>query len=120
MSSVEELRRSIDDRAPGVASPPGREVGEGRGGAVIAIAVVVVLAAVLAAILLIPGLLDWILSIGIWLLFLLLVVAVLGALVVAVLTVGVGIFYLSKPVERQGSEASYTLDMVKEPPKGNV
>jgi len=38
----------------------------------------------------------------------------------AFLITGVSIFYLAKKTEYQGPEASYDLDMVKEPPKGNI
>ena len=52
-----------------------------------------------------------------WLMFILFIVV---GLVIVFLVTGVSIFYLAKKTEYQGPEASYDLDMVKEPPKGNT
>jgi hypothetical protein len=122
MSSMEDLERTMAPQAMKGMGPTGRRrrIGEGREGAIIGIVVVVAIGLFIAAILLIPGFLEWILSIGFWLLILLLVVFILGGLIIAFIVAGVSIFYLARKTEYQGPEVSYTLDMVKEPPKGNA
>lgn len=122
MESLDELRRSVGPASPGAAPTPGRkeQFGEGRAGVVIGISLLVAIGVFLAAIFLIPGFLEWLIKIGVWLVFVILILFIVVGLVIAFLVTGVSIFYLVKRTEYQGPEASYDLDMVKEPPKGNV
>jgi flagellar basal body-associated protein FliL len=122
MESLDELRRSVGPASPGAAPVPGRkeQFWEGRAGVVIGISLLVAIGVFLAAIFLIPGFLEWLIKIGVWLVFVILILFIVVGLVIAFLVTGVSIFYLAKKTEYQGPEASYDLDMVKEPPKGNV
>jgi hypothetical protein len=97
-----------------------RQFGEGRGGIVLAIMIVAGLAGLALAILLIPGFLVWLVSLG---LLAIVIVGILAVIVVVVMffaSLGVGAFYLFRKHEVQGPEVSYTLDMVKPPKKENL
>lgn len=102
--------------AAGAGAGAGRgQWGEGRGGAVLAIAAVAGLVGFAVVLLLFPALLAWLVAIGLLALALAAVAAVLIAVAVAMLTVGAGAYYLLKRHEVQGPEVGYTLDMVKDP-----
>ena len=122
MASLDELRRSVgpEGSEPGPARGRKEQFGEGRAGVIIGISFLGGIGVFLAAIFLIPGFLEWLIKIGIWLVFVILILFVVGGLVIAFIVTGVSIFYLAKKTEYQGPEASYDLDMVKEPPKGNI
>ena len=122
MSGLDELRRSVGPGSPGTDAPPGRkeQFGEGRAGVVIGISILVAIGVFLAAIFLIPGFLEWLIKIGFWLVIVMFILFIVVGLVIVFLVTGVSIFYLAKKTEYQGPEASYDLDMVKEPPKGNA
>jgi predicted ferric reductase len=87
---------------------------------ILGVAILIVIGLLVAAIILVPDLLAWIISIGIWLLILVAILAVVIAIVAFLLILGVSVFYLARRTPPQGPEASYSLDMVKEPPKGNI
>ncbi len=122
MSSLDELRRSVGPGSPGADRAPGRkeQFGEGRAGAVIGISILVAIGVFLVAIFLLPGFLEWLIKMGIWLVIVMFILFIVVGLVIAFLVTGVSIFYLAKKTEYQGPEVSYDLDMVKEPPRGNV
>jgi uncharacterized membrane protein YdbT with pleckstrin-like domain len=122
MSSLDELRSSVGPASPGTDPAPGRkeQFGEGRAGMVIGISILVAIGVFLAAIFLIPGFLEWLIKIGFWLVIVMFILFIVVGLVIVFLVTGVSIFYLAKKTEYQGPEASYDLDMVKEPPKGNA
>jgi hypothetical protein len=86
----------------------------------LAVAAILGLLAFGVVLLVFPALLAWLLAIGLLALVLLAVAVVLVSVVVGILMVGVGAFHLFRRNEVQGPETSYTIDMVREPPKGNV
>lgn len=98
---------------------PRRELGEGRGGVLLAVAAIIGLVGLGVVLLLFPALLAWLISIGILALILVAVLVVVVSVVVALLSIGVGAYHLFKRRDVQGPEYSYTLDMVKEPKREN-
>jgi hypothetical protein len=96
-----------------------RELGEGRGGILLAIAAVVGLVAFGIVLLLFPALLAWLISISILVLILVAVLVVILSVVIGILSIGMGAYHLFKRQEVQGPEHGYTLDMVKEPRREN-
>lgn len=92
-----------------------REFGEGKGGILIALGIIVGIIALVVIFIAFPGLLAWLLSISVLLLALVAIGVVLITIFVFFISAGVGIYHLFKRDEPQGPQVGYTLDMVEEP-----
>ena len=122
MTSMDELETTIDTAASGTTIPSERmaQVGEGRAGVILGVAILGAIGALIAALVMIPDFLDWIISIGLWLLVILVILSVIFGILAIFFLVGISIFYLAKKTPPQGPEVSYSIEMVKEPPKNNI
>jgi len=103
---------------PAATAYAGRDDGrsdETRATVVLAMAIVAGLVGLAIALMLFPDLLEWLIALGVLAFVLVALMAILLSVGLAMLTFGVGAFYLFKPREEQGPEASYTLDMVRDP-----
>jgi len=101
--------------AGGAASAGGGTSDEVRSAVVLAMAIAAGLLGLAVVLVLFPHLLAWLIALGVLAFILVALLAILVAVVAAMLAFGVGAFFLFRPREVQGPEASYTLDMVKEP-----
>jgi hypothetical protein len=102
--------------AVGASSAAGpRPSDETRSAVVLAMAVAAGLLGLVVVLVLFPDLLAWLVALGILAFVVVAAMAILLSVGLAMLTFGVGAFYLFKPREEQGPETSYTLDMVRDP-----
>lgn len=100
----------------GTLEPPQRrEFGTGAAGILIVVGVVAGIITLVLAIIIFPEFLPWLIANIALAMVVIAILFVVITVLVFLISMGVGMYHLVKRDEVQGPEASYTLDMVKDP-----